>query len=134
MVEGFFENMEKQVRTRSHQNDVSTAILPIHLQVCLNPFFLTIKYNHVSPDDVALHCRTLLRSDTRYPAFSATRCVVCCEGDVSRGRVRSRLPLHAQVCMEVVVRPFSVNLGTLPRYLLFLLPFLSEWEIAKQLK
>jgi hypothetical protein len=28
--------------------------------------------------------------------------------------------------MEVVVRPFSVNLGTLSRYLLFLLPFLSE--------
>jgi hypothetical protein len=36
--------------------------------------------------------------------------------------------------MEVAVRPFSVNLGTLSRYLLFLLPFLSEREIAKQLK
>ena len=91
-------------------------------------------YSHVSPYDVALHCRTLLRFDTRYPAFAATRCVFCREGDVSRGRVRSRLPLHAQVCMEVAVRPFSVNLGTLSRYLLFLLPFLSEREIAKQLK
>ena len=78
-VDGFFENIEKQVRTRSHQNDVSTDILSYLLSICLNPlfiFFLHSKYNHVSPDDVTLYGRALLYPDPRYPAFLASRSIV----------------------------------------------------------
>jgi hypothetical protein len=66
-------------------------------------FFLYNKYNHVSPNDVALCRRALLCSDTWYSSLLTTRGVIRCQGDVSRGRVRPRLSLFSYVCVEIAV-------------------------------
>jgi len=108
--------MGKQIRTRSHQKLVSTAILVIHSISCLNPlifkkiFFLHIGITkYVSPDDVPVHGSAVFCSDARHSVVAPARRFVRNQGDVPRCRLCSCLPLLSQVRIQEPVWPVSLD-------------------------